>query len=142
DGYLAKPIRSADLYAAIERLTAVAKPAEVSLLDRGTLHAACGGDQELLDEIVQLFRARSPELLAKVQDAADRGDAAGLAHAAHTCKGVVATFSSAAAEAARALEHLGRSGRTDGAGEVVQQLARVLGELDAALPGVRVVDLR
>src|SRR5207253_6414121 len=126
DGYLSKPIRAAELYAALERVSPPAPPAEPpppdSVLDRPTILAACGGDQELLDELTQLFRKRSPALLAGVRDAVANGDAAAVARAAHACKGVVATFSAAAAGVARALEHMGRTGELAGAGERLAEL--------------------
>jgi PAS domain S-box-containing protein len=144
DGYLSKPIRADDLYAAIDRYAAPAAqppPTDGSLLDRATLRAACGGDQELLDEITAVFRAKAPGLLAGVRDALARRDTAALARAAHACKGVVATFSGAAAATARTLEQLGRGGSLDGADAACGELADQLTRLDAELIGLRVDQL-
>jgi PAS domain S-box-containing protein len=141
DGYLSKPIRAAELYAAIDRYAAPAAPeppTDGSLLDRATLRAACGGDQGLLDEITAVFRAKAPALLAGVRDALARRDPAALERAAHACKGVVATFSGAAAATARALEQLGRGGSLDGAETAGAELADQLTRLDAELIGLRV----
>ncbi|HET6572080.1 MAG TPA: ATP-binding protein [Fimbriiglobus sp.] len=142
DGYLSKPIRAAELFAVLERIAVpVVAPSAPSLLDPGTIRAACGGDPALLDEIVQLYRGRWATLLANVRTAVAGRDPAALAHAAHTCKGVVATFSAAAATVARELEHLGRSGELDGADALCDQLTELLQRLDGQLVGLRVEDL-
>jgi len=144
DGYLSKPIRAAELYAAVDRLAtppAPSPPAADSLLDPATIRAACGGDQELLDEITGVFRKKAPALLAAVRDAVARRDPAALARAAHACRGVVATFSGAAAATARALEQLGRSGSLEGADAACAELAEQFARLDRELLGLRADDL-
>jgi PAS domain S-box-containing protein len=145
DGYLSKPIRAAELYATLERVSPLAPPAEPSsesVLDRPTILAACGGDQELLDELTALFRKRSPALLAGVRDAVANGEPAAVARAAHACKGVVATFSAVAAGVARTLEQMGRSGDLAGASDRIAELAELLNRLDAAVVGLRVEQIR
>ena len=71
-----------------------------------------------------------------------RGDPAVLAHAAHTLKGVVATFSAVGADAARKLEQMGRSRTLAGASDVADHLGTVLDQLDAQLAGLTVDRLR
>jgi HPt (histidine-containing phosphotransfer) domain-containing protein len=143
DGYLAKPIRAAELYAALDRVAAgPPAPRPDSVLDPATLRAACGGDPELLGELVHLFRGRAPALLANVRDAVARRDADALARAAHACKGVVATFSATAADAARTLERLGRSRDLAGAAAACDELAELLSRLDGELAGIDVSQLR
>src|SRR5207248_1580920 len=137
------PIRAAELYAAVDRLAtppAPSPPAADSLLDPA-IRAACGGEQELLDEITGVFRKKAPALLAAVRDAVARRDPAALARAAHACRGVVATFSGAAAATARALEQLGRSGSLEGADAACAELAEQFARLDRELLGLRADDL-
>ncbi|HVK16880.1 MAG TPA: PAS domain S-box protein, partial [Fimbriiglobus sp.] len=142
DGYLSKPIRATELYAAVDRVAAPAvSPSAPTLLDPGTIRAACGGDQTLLDELVQLYRVRWAALLSGVRTAVERRDPAALAHASHTCKGVVATFSATAAAVARKLEHLGRTGELNGAETLGNELTMLLEQLDGQLVGLRVEDL-
>jgi response regulator RpfG family c-di-GMP phosphodiesterase len=131
DGYLSKPIRAADLFAAIDRYAV--GPVGDSVLSPASVRAACGGDDGLLRDLVELYRRRAPALLAKVREAVSAGDAAALERAAHACKGVVATFSEPAAAAARKLEHLGRSGHLSGADGVCRELGELLDRLDAEL---------
>ncbi len=139
DGYLSKPIRAAELYAALDGIAVLpAAPSAASLLDPSTIRAACGGDQTLLDEIVQLYRDRWADLLAGIRTAVERRDPAALLHAAHTCKGVVATFSATAAGIVRELERRGRSGELDGCDELCEKLTEVMQQLDSQLVGLRV----
>src|SRR5262249_55459696 len=112
------------------------------LLEPPTILAACGGDQELLDEIVQVYRRRAPALLDGVRDAVTRRDAAALTRAAHACKGIVATFSAVAGSAARKLEEMGRFGELDGAEVACGELADLVARLDGELSGIRVERLR
>ncbi|VTS03373.1 pas domain s-box : Histidine kinase OS=delta proteobacterium MLMS-1 GN=MldDRAFT_0990 PE=4 SV=1: PAS_4: PAS_3: PAS_9: HisKA: HATPase_c: Response_reg: Hpt [Gemmata massiliana] len=147
DGYLSKPIRAAELYAALDRC-ATSRPAVTTtapateLLDRPTILAACAGDQELLDEITQVFRDRAPTLLGAVRDAVERGDADKLTRSAHACKGVTATFSSIAAATARKLEHQGHAKDLTGASELCSELAGQLEQIARELVGLRVGTLR
>jgi HPt (histidine-containing phosphotransfer) domain-containing protein len=108
------------------------------VLDRPTILAACGGDQELLDELTRLYRSRSGALVANVRDAVVQRDAAALARAAHACKGVVATFSATAASVARTLEYMGRTGDLSGAEDRFAELANLLARVNVEVDGLRV----
>jgi len=64
DGFLAKPIRTDDLWAAINRVLAAPTPAQpgaVRLIDPRVLLAACGGDAAILKSICDTLRAGLPE---------------------------------------------------------------------------------
>jgi len=90
---------------------AEAAPAAADAVDRGALLAAVGGDQALLAELVALFVAHTPTLLAEIDAAIAGQDARGLHRSAHTLKGSLLTFAArAAAETARALELMGATG--------------------------------
>src|SRR5207245_8504443 len=66
DDFQTKPIRPADLLAAIDRVLRT-HSARLSrrrdLLDAPVLLAACGGDPSLLRKMCQSFQARVPELV-------------------------------------------------------------------------------
>ena len=78
DEYLAKPIRTVDLFEAIDRVVSAhggARPAPIHdgdqtrLLDPVVLLASCGDDRECLRELCQDFRIYAPARLADVCDA-------------------------------------------------------------------------
>jgi PAS domain S-box-containing protein len=137
DGYVAKPIQEADLWAEIERVVPPADPP--SMVD-GPAFAAdaamarVGGDGAAMQQLVALFRQDCAPLVADIQAAVADGDAKKLKLAAHTLKGMVAFFSAdRATAAALALEQLGEGGDLSGAGEAVGVLTRELADLEPAL---------
>jgi HPt (histidine-containing phosphotransfer) domain-containing protein len=80
-------------------------------------------DVELLRELIAVFEAEFPGMLAKVEAAIGNGDPAELERAAHKVKGSVLQFSAhSAAAAALELEQMGRSGRTADAQPVFEKL--------------------
>src|SRR5439155_19772514 len=98
DDFLAKPIRAADLWAAIDRVADACPPADrpgLGLLAPSVLLAACGGDAGILAKICKAFRAGLPDPLTSVQDALRERDTARLREAAHKLGGMVAAFSTA-----------------------------------------------
>jgi len=130
DGYLSKPIRADELDAELVRW---AKPME-SLLDSATILAVCGGDQELLDEMIELFRSRAPELMHKLQKAIETANALQISMVAHSLKGMLSTFSTAAAKVAHQLEQIGTSGGLDEAKERGAELTEMF---DRLMPELR-----
>jgi PAS domain S-box-containing protein len=137
DGYLSKPIRAAELYAELARVV----PAAPAPLDRPTILAACGGDQELLDEMVALFLDRGPAALDDVRSAVAAGDAPRAARLAHSLRGMAATFSTAAADAATAVEKAADAGDMAAAGAACADLAAALDRLRPHLHGLTVAAL-
>src|SRR4051794_7350160 len=68
-------------------------------------------DQEFLRETVEMLATDGPRLLAEIDGAAGSGDAAGVARAAHTLKGMISNFCSPDTQAAAlTVEQLGRAG--------------------------------
>jgi protein-histidine pros-kinase len=115
DDFLSKPIRAADLAAAIDRV--VVRPPENALpglLDATAVLAACGSDGVLLAKICQSFRERLPAHLAALQDALQAEDSPRLREAAHKLAGMLAVFSSAAATVALDVEHYTARGQLEG----------------------------
>jgi len=140
DGYVAKPIQDAALWAEIDRLVpdAGTEPESVeelgAPLDPAAVLARMGGDTDAVRQLVEVFRQDCSPLLADIEAAVRTGDAQKLKLAAHTLKGMVAFFAAdRATAAALALEQLGEAGDLTGAAEAVGVLARELTELEPAL---------
>jgi len=78
-------------------------------IDRELALSRVGGDAELLNEIAVLFLEDYPKQLDELRTAGARGDAKVVERTAHSLKGSVSNFgASAAVEAARVLETMGR----------------------------------
>src|SRR4029077_19151202 len=109
DDFQTKPIRPADLLAAIDRVLRTQSSRQsrsLDLLDAPVLLAACGGDPTLLGKMCQTLTARVPEHLASLRDALRDRDAPRLREAAHKCCGMLSEFSAAAGDLAGDLEEL------------------------------------
>jgi PAS domain S-box-containing protein len=163
DAYVSKPLRPADLLAAIESFipaaapdvapeaprTTVAAPGVPAAppdaggrglppLDADTVIEAFGGNRQLLREVIDVFLTDAPERLAEVQRALDHGDAAALASAAHTLKGSVGLFLQGDAyEAARRLERAARDKDLGLAGELCGELKAAVARLNTELLRLR-----
>ncbi len=99
-------------------------------LDYAVALERLGGDEELLQEVAQLFLDEYPTLMSEIQQAVAAGNARRLERAAHSLKGSVANFGAdVAVQAALALEKIGRSGDLTGVGPAYQQLASVMNAL-------------
>jgi two-component system sensor histidine kinase/response regulator len=114
DGYVAKPLQPAELFAAVEGLPPPGLPVPVAsepappaaaLLDLAAALNSTAGDQQLLQELAAVFCQDCPRLLAAIDSAVAQGDARTLRQAAHALKGALAIFGpTAALDAAVALE--------------------------------------
>jgi PAS domain S-box-containing protein len=153
DDYLAKPIRSADLFATLDRVISgdlqrrkeddgPAPPAAADLLDPAALLAACGGDAELLRKMCRHFLTHAPGRLAEVSEALRDRDAPRLREAAHMLGGMASSFSAAAAEAAAFLERAAAEGKIEEAIPAHARLADVMGRLSSTLDAVSLEQLR
>ena len=146
DDFLAKPVRAADLWAAIDRVVASPPAAqrelESGLLDPRVLRAACGGDAAILEKICQAFRARLPDHLAAVQDALREQDAPRLREAAHKLCGMLAAFSTVAGGVASDLEDHAARGQLEEARPLVEQLETMAQELMRLAGGLSLETLR
>jgi signal transduction histidine kinase/CheY-like chemotaxis protein len=143
DDYVVKPIRSEELFDAVERGAARvdasrggtdANPA-AGTAGASAVLAAFEGDRELAGAVVDAFLQESPGLMDAMRAALARGDALALAKAAHRLKGAVGYFGGAAHATTARLEALGREGRTEGAASLWAsldaELARLRQELQA-----------
>ena len=150
DEYVAKPIRLAELSAAIEKVKAPAplQPADqliqgavretspASRLDLAVALERVEGDRELLEEIARLFADESLVLLGEIRRARASEDIRELQRLAHTLKGAALNVAALkVAEIALALETQARSGSMGNADDVIEHLVRevelVLPEIDA-----------
>ena len=138
-----KPIRSHDLWAAIERVARGEERGEGrgtrdekgwlrasssvphDLIDARVLLAACGGDAAILDRLRDTFQARLPEQMQSVQEALRAGDVSRLREAAHKLCGMMATFSTVAGGLASELEDVAAGGDLDAARALVNRLETV-----------------
>jgi PAS domain S-box-containing protein len=151
DDYLAKPVRAAELLAAIDRAVSghgTRRPVEADagvpsgLLDPAALLAACDGDDELLRKMCRHFQTFIPGRLAEVAEALRDRDPLRLREAAHKLGGMVSAFSATAAEATALLGRLGGEGKLDEASQTHSRLTEIVGRLNAALDTVSVEQLR
>src|SRR5205823_5361326 len=151
DDFLTKPVRPAELLAAIDRLApapGASRPVQpaagepVSLLDPVAVLSACGDDEEALRGMCRAFQAYLPGQLAKVSDALRGRDAPRLREAAHKVCPLLFTFSTAAGDVASDLEDHAARGRLDEARPLVEQLEAMARELLGLAGGLSLEALR
>ena len=151
DEYLPKPIRSVELFAAIERVLfdrRVPEPSQpdaedgTSLLDPGVLLGACGDDAEGLREMGRGLQVYLPRRLAEVADALRNEDAPQLSVAAHKLCGLLSAFSTVAGGIASILEDQAAAGRLEECRPLVEQLEVMARELVQEMDGLSIESLR
>src|SRR5262249_8456735 len=167
DDYLAKPVRAAEVFAAIDRVglgedtriedrgskvedrrsrieesTDLGGDPRSSILDPRVLLAACDGDDELLRKMCRHFQTFVPGRLAEVNEALRDRNAPRLREAAHKLGGMVSSFSATAAEAAALLGRLGSEGRIEEATQTHSRLTEMVGRLIPVLDTLSVEQLR
>ncbi|HEY2276119.1 MAG TPA: response regulator [Steroidobacteraceae bacterium] len=136
DGYLTKPLRPADLLAAVERLGLLTGPAASTAQqpprdpDRWTLLEEVGGDTQLLEEICGLFARESAGQMRALRKAIDNGDLSDFARAAHTVRGMLRSVRAEAAEQlAGTLQSVDPCAQRDQALGICERLEHSLGLL-------------
>ena len=139
DNYLAKPIQSNELFAALygspggRKISATQKTPKV-VFDSGVALIRTGHDPELLAELIEIFLADCPWRMAELQEAIALSDAQSLERAAHKLKGAAAVFDArSVVEAAEQLESLGRQNNISAAREILSHLDRQIAMLTRAL---------
>ncbi|WP_172457581.1 response regulator [Pseudonocardia sp. N23] len=136
DDYLTKPVRIADLAAALDRRPAAPAAVTENQPDLGELVASFGA--ETAAELVGEFAANAPVLEADLRDGLAAGDAPRVRRAAHTLKSNAALFGAGALSARCAtLEEHAAAGGLDAAevDDVAGALGPLLRELRAAVAG-------
>ena len=157
DDYVSKPFRPQELFAVVEKV----KPAEVSEasvqsapqptsdatatntntsppFDHERSLENVGGSGELLYEMIDLFAVEGPRQLAEIDSAFASGDSRAVMRAAHTLKGSVALFAATAAtQAAKRIEYLGRDEKLEDYPAAMEDLRRLVAELLHALESLK-----
>ncbi|PYP89872.1 MAG: hybrid sensor histidine kinase/response regulator [Blastocatellia bacterium AA13] len=147
DGYLSKPIRANDLIRSIEELMAgsckppietadTAADCGAGVLNRSAMLDVVGGNQELLQMAIHLYRENYPKLLNDLHSAVGSSDTTVLRIAAHTFRGTSSIFlTNAALQAATILEEMALRGNIALADEFIgileQEITRADPELTA-----------
>ena len=140
--YVAKPIRTLDLVAALRRAPSRASvghaplegapPVDPTVLER--LTESMGGDQAFVDELIEQFVADSPALVTAARAGIEAGNTAEVRRAAHTLKSNAATFgANELADRSRRLEEAAKAGALEDALERIDAISAELERVHAAL---------
>ncbi|MCY4603831.1 MAG: response regulator, partial [Gemmatimonadetes bacterium] len=138
DGYVAKPVRPHELYAAVEGLHSALR-SEIASADLpfewDAALESVGGDEAMLRELAEMFFAECPKLMQQIREHIAGADGPELRRAAHTLKGSAHVFGAeAAAEAAHRLEEIGRE---EAFADAEEALALLEDEVARLLPALR-----
>jgi HPt (histidine-containing phosphotransfer) domain-containing protein len=160
DGYVAKPIRDQELFVTIDQVMHAHAPARlaraseepistephadsVSLreerampedFDRTAALEHCGGDAQLLGELISMFLVEIPGWMANLSEGLASGNAEKVKRTAHTIKGAVSTFGARPAQAAALrLETIGKQGDLSEAGPAWEEMQTAVERLKKAL---------
>ena len=145
DEFVSKPLRPAELFAAIDQFQppssrrvasepAVTTPEPARQVDGATLLASVGGTASLLSEVVGVFLTDIPGMLEQLRAAARDGNAGKLAAAAHAIKGSVGLFTEGDAFlSARGLEQIARAGDLSGVDAACADLEKAVAGLTREL---------
>jgi two-component system, sensor histidine kinase and response regulator len=136
DGYVTKPMKAADLYAAIDGMpTATSIHHQMTRelpIDLTAALRTVDGDAELLVELTETFRQDYPTHLAALQEAFAQHNASQLERSAHSLKGAVAVLGATTAYTIAAeLEAMGQDIRLDGASTLIEELESELARIVA-----------
>jgi two-component system, sensor histidine kinase and response regulator len=151
DDFLTKPVSSAALFAAIDRLVSAhrvsppyrADPAErMSLLDPVAVLTACGDNAEGLRMMCEDFKTYAPSQLAEVSESLRERDAPRLQRAAHKFCALLFAFSTGAGRVASDLEDYAAQGQLDNAESLVERLESMTRELIQMAGGLSLEALR
>ena len=142
DGYVAKPIRIADMFATIAAAVAGETPPEdgpAPVVDeQKLLTEGFAGNAALLADVIDAFTTDTPGLLATMRAALRADDLPSLSRAAHKMKGTIGVFTTGPALAAAvALETAARADDSAFAAEALLKFEREIGELGDRLKDIR-----
>ena len=138
DGYVAKPVRPHELYAAVEGLHSAlgreTASADVSFEWDAALERV-GGDEAMLRDLAEMFFAECPKLMQQIREHIAGADGPELRRAAHTLKGSAHVFG--AEEVAEAAHQLEEIGREEAFADAEEALALLEDEVARLLPALR-----
>ncbi len=138
DGYLTKPVSSADLDKVVTAFASrgpePARDIPDSGFDRSFALEQAGGDESLLQELIDLFLDRAPEQLQRVRDEIDQDDCQSTARSTHLLKGSLSLFLDPESLAPlHELERLSKAGRMDQARKQFASVEKLTADLLAML---------
>jgi two-component system sensor histidine kinase/response regulator len=145
DEYLAKPVRATELLQLIQKFAPqsattpvfqgrAAMAGERPVFDHETALDRINGEEELLDEVIQLFLSDAPSRLAEIRASLEQGDPKRLEIAAHSLKGAAGYVGAERASAqALKLEELGQKGDLSPALDEYRQLEHEIEQLRQAI---------
>ena len=139
DDYLSKPIRPEDLQRVLGAIatdgvlrTPVKQRASVHT--HAELRDICEGDDELVSELITLFRSDTPKLLDVLRAAVAESDGAGLARGAHKLLSSLGAFGAThVSELVRQLEQQAQNKQFAGAADRIMAIASEIDEIHARL---------
>ena len=136
DGYLTKPMKAADLYAAIDCLPTDTSPQPQATreppIDLTMALSTVDGDEALLVELIDTFRQDYPIHLAALQEAFRQHHASQLARSAHSLKGAAIVLGATRAYTLAAeLETMGQDTHLEGASALIEELEHELARIVA-----------
>ncbi len=150
DSYLAKPIRAQELLAVLDKIgdqkggseskVPSSKSAVSHAIDLTAALERLDGDRDLFEELAQVFKTDTPNIVAVMRRAISNQDAASLGHQAQALKGSSANLGAyAVSQAAHEIEKTARSADMRRADEQLKLLEKevdsLLCELGAICPG-------
>jgi len=145
DDFLAKPIQSEDLWAAIDRLVGEQRSenrAKSDLLTAKVLLSACGGNGDILAKLCHAFQGGLPGYMSALRDALRNGEPVRLRQTAHKFCGMIGTFSIQAGSLASQIEDLAAAARIEECRPLVDHLEQMSQELLEQLDGITIEKLR
>ena len=142
DDYLSKPIRKAELAAALGRSASRTTPEDrwrtphgddVEAVDLTQLEATIG-DPAFVRELISTFLSDAPHLVKTLRSSLDHHNSEELRRAAHTLKSNGRTFGATAlASLSEELELSAQTGMLAGAGDLVGRVENEYARVEAAL---------
>jgi signal transduction histidine kinase/HPt (histidine-containing phosphotransfer) domain-containing protein/putative methionine-R-sulfoxide reductase with GAF domain/ActR/RegA family two-component response regulator len=140
DGYVAKPLKAEEFYAAIDRVLEGGSPpavrAEGPPIDRSAALRAVDGDEGLLIDIIDVFQQNAPKYLEALREAVRHEDARQLEYAAHSLKGALGAIGATTASTLAAqLETMGHEAHLDGAARLIERLEGELARMTSFWSG-------
>ena len=138
--YVAKPIRSEELAAALERVRQLGngdsgtQEHAIDLDDEALRNLRELGGDDFVREVVDVFLTDAPALIATLRRSLDQQNAEELRRTAHTLKSNASTLGAADfAELCRAVEHEAKAGRLEGLAQLVDRIEQEFGPFREAL---------
>jgi HPt (histidine-containing phosphotransfer) domain-containing protein len=105
-----------------------------AIFDREVMLERLGGDDQLLDEVLNVFLEEAPDMMADLRGAVTGGDPSALERSAHSIKGALLNISAdSPADLASRLEELGSAEQLDGTRLLLDDLEAEIDQLTRIL---------